>query len=187
MNIEYLHLVQTKNFMKYILPLFAFAFMFLQSCGTDSQKAIEYNDAIINEQTKIIDLTLELVEMMDTDIEKCKDIRLEIVQQCDKSLVAIKALEGFEGSEKLKNSAIDLFTFYKKIYSNEYKQLFEILDKGENITEEDLAYIENMEVDVTKQEEKYDKAFADAQQELATKFNFMIEENENQQKIDAIE
>jgi hypothetical protein len=43
-----------------------------------------------------------------------------------------------------------------------------------------------MEVDVTEQEEKLDKEFADAQQELATKFNFQMEENENQEKIDAI-
>jgi hypothetical protein len=60
--------------------------------------------------------------------------------------------------------------------------MFEILDKGENITEEDLAYIQQMEVDVTEKEEKLDKEFADAQQELATKFNFQMEENENQEK-----
>lgn len=64
--------------------------------------------------------------------------------------------------------------------------MFDILDKGENITEEDLAFIQQMEVDVTKQEEKLDKEFADAQEELATKFNFQMEENANQEKIDAI-
>lgn len=172
--------------MKYILPLFAFSFLLLQSCATDSQKAIEYNDAIIKEQSKIIELSLDLVESMDTDISKCKEIRLDIVKQCDESLAAIKKLKGFEGSERMKNAAIELFSFYKKIYSNEYKQMFDILDKGVDITEEDLAFIQKMEVDVTKQEEKLDKEFADAQQELATKFNFQMEENENQQKIDAI-
>ena len=172
--------------MKYILPLFAFSFLLLQSCATDSQKALAYNDAIINEQSKIITLSLDLVETMDTDISKCKDIRLAIIKQCDKSLAAINKLEGFEGSDRLKNAAIKLFSFYKEIYSDEYKKMFEILDKGENITEEDLAYIQQMEVDVTEKEEKLDKEFADAQQELATKFNFQMEENENQEKIDAI-
>lgn len=172
--------------MKYILPLFAFSFLLLQSCATDSQKAIAYNDAIIKEQAKIIELSLDLVETMDTDLAKCKDIRLDIVKQCDESLAVIKKLEGFEGSERMKNAAIELFSFYKNIYSNEYKQMFDILDKGENITEEDLAFIQQMEVDVTKEEEKLDKEFADAQQELATKFNFQMEENENQEKIDAI-
>ena len=93
--------------MKYILPLFAFSFLLLQSCATDSQKAIEFNDAIIKEQSKIIELSLDLVETMDTDLAKCKDIRLDIVKQCDESLAAIKKLEGFEGSDRLKNAAIE--------------------------------------------------------------------------------
>jgi hypothetical protein len=174
--------------MKYLLPLFSLAFLLLQSCGgTSSQTAIEYNDAIIKEQTKIINLTLDLIKYMETDIDKCKEVRVQIVDQCDASLKVIKDLKGFEGSEKLKNAAIDLFTFYKKIYSNEYKQLFDIIDKGAEITQDDLDFIDHMEQDVSAEESKYDKAFADAQNELAKKFNFQIEENENQKKIDAIQ
>lgn len=172
--------------MKYILPLIAFSLLLLQSCATESEKALEFNDAVIKEQTKIIELSIDLFETMETDIEKSKEIRLEIVKQCDVSLAAIKKLEEFEGSQRLKSAAIKLFSFYKSIYSNEYKQMFDILDKGINITEEDLAYMEQMEVEVTKNEEKLDKEFADAQQELATKFNFQMEENVNQEKIDAI-
>lgn len=172
--------------MKYSLSFIALPFLLFLSCATNSQKAVEFNNLVINEQQRISELAIKLVDTMRSDISKCKEIRLDIVKQCDESLAAIKKLKGFEGSERMKNAAIELFSFYKKIYSNEYKQMFEILDKGVDITEEDLAFIQKMEVDVTKQEEKLDKEFADAQQELATKFNFQMEENENQQKIDAI-
>ncbi len=172
--------------MKYSLSFIALPFLLFLSCATNSQKAVEFNNLVINEQQRISELAIKLVDTMRSDISKCKEIRLDIVKQCDESLAAIKKLKGFEGSERMKNAAIELFSFYKKIYSNEYKQMFDILDKGENITEEDLAFIQQMEVEVTKQEEKLDKEFADAQQELATKFNFQMEENENQEKIDAI-
>lgn len=172
--------------MKYSLSFIALPFLLFLSCATNSQKAVEFNNLVINEQQRISELAIKLVDTMRSDISKCKEIRLDIVKQCDESLAAIKKLKGFEGSERMKNAAIELFSFYKKIYSNEYKQMFDILDKGVDITEEDLAFIQKMEVDVTKQEEKLDKEFADAQQELATKFNFQMEENENQQKIDAI-
>lgn len=172
--------------MKYSLSFIALPFLLFLSCATNSQKAVEFNNLVINEQQRISELAIKLVDTMRSDISKCKEFRLDIVKQCDESLAAIKKLKGFEGSERMKNAAIELFSFYKKIYSNEYKQMFDILDKGENITEEDLAFIQQMEVEVAKQEEKLDKEFADAQQELATKFNFQMEENENQQKIDAI-
>lgn len=172
--------------MKKCFPLLGLLLIFFGSCNTKESKqdAIDYNDKIIGEQTKIITLTMEMVKAMDSDIEKCKELRAQIEKQCDESIKVIDAMEPFAGNTKLKSAGLDLFKFYKKTYSTDYKTMFEILDKGADITPEDVTEIQDMQTRVSTEEMKLDMAFKTAQQDFAKEHGFQIAPSELQKEID---
>lgn len=175
--------------MKKCFPILGLLLILFGACNTQNSKedAIKYNDKIINEQSKIIKLTLDMVAMMDKDLEKSKQLREDIVKQCVSSVKVIEDMEPFDGDGKLRAAGLDLFNFYKKVYSNEYKTMFDILDKGENITEEDITVIQDMQTSVTLEESKLDAAFKKAQQDFAKKYGFEIAPSELQDDIDNIQ
>jgi len=171
--------------MKTLFTLLTLSFVLLQSCKPEkTMTAIEFNDAIIAEQSKIIQLTLDFAKTMETDLDKCEEIRLQTIVQCDSSIAAIGRIESFEGGEALKSSALDMIQFYKDIYSNEFKTMIEILKKGENITPEDIESLTKINEEITKREQVLDATFNNAQTEFAKKNNLNIGENALQKDID---
>lgn len=173
--------------MKTLFTLLTLSFVLLQSCKPEkTMTAIEYNDAIIAEQTKITQLTLDLIKSIETDLDKCEEIRLKTVTQCDSSVAAINRLEAFEGGEALKSAALDMIHFYKDVYSDEFKTMIVLLKKGENITPEDINTFTKMNEDITKKEQDLEAIFKKAQTEFAAKNNFTIGENALQKDIDAL-
>lgn len=173
--------------MKTLFTLLTLSFIFLQSCKPEkTMTAIEYNDAIINEQTKITQLTLDLIKSLETDLDKCEEIRLATVTQCDTSIAVIKRIENFEGGEAFKNSALDMIQFYKDVYSKEFKDMIVLLKKGENITPEDINSFTEMNENISSREKALEATFKKAQTEFAAKNNFTIGENALQKDIDAL-
>lgn len=165
--------------------LLSFCFlMFASGLFSQNSKAIEYNDKIIDEQSKIILLTLEVVEFMDTDLDKSEKKRLEAVKQIDKSILVIEQMGAFEGNNELRSSSLELFKFYKKIFAEEYKVILDILKKGENITEEDITVISEFYNTISEEEFILDEKLEKAQGQFAEKYGFEIEENELQEEID---
>lgn len=175
--------------MKKCFPILGLLLILFGACnsGNSKEDAIKYNDKIINEQSKVIKLTLDMVAMMDKDLEKSKKLREDIVKQTEASIKVIEDMEPFDNNGKLRDAGLALFSFYKKVYSTEYKTMFEILDKGANITEEDIAVIQDMQTSVTMEESKVDAAFKEAQQEFAKKYGFEIAPSELQDDIDNIQ
>lgn len=172
-------------------PLFTFlvlALLLLQSFKSDTKiTAIEFNDAIIDEQNKIIELTLQMVEYFETDLDKSEELRVIAVQQCTTSIANITKLETFKGGEKFKSSALALFTFYRDIFSDEFEKMILILKKGENITEEDLEYLTKINDEINAREVELDANMEKAQSDFAIANNFSIEENEYQDEIDEMD
>lgn len=173
--------------MKTLFTLLTLSFVLLQSCKPEkTMTAIEYNDAIIGEQSKIIQLTLDLVKSIETDLDKSEEIRLRTVVQCDSSIAVINRIESFEGGEALKSSALDMIQFYKDVYSNEFKTMIVLLRKGEDITPEDINTFTKINEEVTQREQALQLTFNNAQSEFAKKNNIAIGENALQKDIDAL-
>jgi hypothetical protein len=62
-----------------------------------------------------------------------------------------------------------------------------IIEKGEEITDEDLAQLEKIEADITNKEVLLDEELAKAQEAFSKKHNVTLVDNEIQQKIDDLE
>ena len=171
--------------MKTFLFLLSVLFV-LFSCNMDKMGPVEYNDAIVGEQSKITEKFLSLMNTFGTDLAQCEPLRLDILKQCDESISIVSAMSDYNGSTRMRDAALALFNFYKEINSNEYKEMLDILQKGEEITKDDIARLTELEQLIASREIPLDAEFQNAQQEFATQNNIQIRENELQKEIDSI-
>jgi hypothetical protein len=169
---------------KLILPVFLLFVLF--ACNMDKMGPIEYNDAIVGEQTKITQKFLELINSVESDLDKCEPLRLDIIKQCDESIAVVSAMSDYNGSTRMRDAALALFHFYKEINMNEYKEMLEILKKGEEMNIDDITRLTELEQQITGRETGLDAEFQSAQQEFAAQNNIQIRENELQKEIGAI-
>ena len=153
--------------------------------NAETMTPVEYNDAIIGEQTKITKAMIEMANYFAPDIEKSELLRKELVKQCDASIAALKKLPAYEGDTKFRDAGVNLFQFYKEISAKEYKEMIDILRK-ENIQTSDIDRLTVLEEQISKREQPLDEAFQKAQEAFAKKHNLSLYENEVQDKIDQL-
>ena len=165
--------------MKLLLPILTV--LFLCSCG---QTPLEYNDSIIDEQNKITEFMLESGNCLDSDFSSCDALRMKTITQCNTSISIVEDMPGYEGNTRLRDAAMALFIFYKEMNESEFKDMIEIIMKGDAITEEDIAMLTVLEEQVSLKEALLDEELDQAQQEFARDFGFDIGVNEMQEEID---
>lgn len=172
--------------MKILFPFLALLLLVNVSCNTTPKMtALEYNDAIINEQTDIASVMIKFGEVIESSIEQADILRKEIVSQCDSSLKTMNDLPEFDGNSEFKNAGIALFSFYKEISAKEYRQILDVLEK-EEIKDNDLQELQNIQTSIETREAKLDSRFQAAQRDFAQKNKITIGDNTLQQKIDGI-
>lgn len=160
------------------------ALFVLAGCNTGPKMSpIEYNDAIIGEQTKISRVMIDMANSFYSDLNKSETLRQDLVKQCDASIKAVAELPDYKGNKKFRDAGVALFTFYKQISDKEYKEMIDILKK-ESIEASDLERLTALEKDISAREEALDKDFQDAQQAFAQEHKLTLRENEIQGEID---
>jgi hypothetical protein len=98
----------------------------------------------------------------------------------------IKGMPPYKGDSSLRDAAVNTFGFYKKVFENDYKQIIRLNKDGESMTEEGAAKVNSIVEDISKEEEKLDKAFHNAQKEFADKNNMKLMENSMQKKMNEL-
>lgn len=146
--------------------------------------AVRYNDFIINNQVNVYNKIVKLVNCLET----CDDVELkktydEMGDEAKKSLKEVKRLSDFNGNTEFRDRANELFEFYVEIYEKSYKELIDMIIKG-NITAKEEARVNKIVEEVSEKETKLDDAFQKAQQKFADENGMQIVPNEIQQEID---
>lgn len=150
-------------------------------CVWAQTSGTEYNDLIVDEQTKIGE---KIIAFSSAETNEDMELALKVmIEQIDASIATVKNIGNWKGDASLKNSAIGLFNFYRSIATVEYRELLNIL-KHDEISESDAARMDAIMADITKREEKFDADFAYNQEEFAKRNNFTLEPNQLQEKID---
>ena len=168
--------------------LFLLLVLFLGACNmTPSMTALEYNNKIVDEQNKIITKILAFYDATAAGSETSEKLRKEASEQCETSLKVIKALPDYEGDTRLRDAAVELLLFYQTMADKSFVEMMAIIEKGEEITDEDLAQLEKIEADITNKEVLLDEELAKAQEAFSKKHNVTLVDNEIQQKIDALD
>ena len=149
--------------------------------------ATEYNNKIIDEQGKVLDLVLDFTAKVDESDMKGARLLLEKTgEQCDSSIKTIEAMGPFDDDASFKDAAIDLFKFYKRAFATDYKELLDIIEKEEPAME-DLDRVNVIVKKVSDEEMVLDDKVQKVQKEFADKHDVKITDNSMQEKIDNLD
>jgi hypothetical protein len=167
--------------------LLLFTFVVLSNLKAQNfSTPVEYNDYIVNSQNELVNLLLVFNDEVSADGAE-KDSLLVLADQMTlkaESLVSrVQAMSDYEGNWDLRNSALELFQFYVATFSNEYREMIELIFAPE-LDEATLTKLNEILEKVTNAEAYYDNKFAVAQQAFAKKHNIELIENELQEEVD---
>jgi|GEM_PF-710390 len=158
-----------------------------KSNKTTFATAVEYNDFIIGQQEKVIKAVLSMSDVMNAEKINNDDLKAKydvFGKECKKAMDTIKTMDEFNGNKTFRDESIKLFEFYYEIYQKDYKELVDILVKGDKISKADIARMKEIQESITKRENVRDGAFAEAQNKFAAENNMQIVPNDVQNQID---
>lgn len=165
-----------------------FPALVLPACNQTKMSPSEYNDAIVDEQSKIARLMIDMAQSS-AEVAKADSIRQKAIAQAEESLKALEKLGDYKGEKDLLDAATNLFKFYRDICSNEFKEMYELLRKISEPGADSGAIMTRMEelnTSISNREKPLDEAFAAAQKAFAEKYKIQIKENELQEEINKL-
>ena len=128
--------------MKTILSLIIISILFFGACTNQSEKAINYNDQIINQQQKIVQLFNKLdSSFADTVNQSFKTIYQELMQEVEHQLKSIDSFPDFDGNNQFKQEYKTLLTVYQDVVKNDYSKMIDLY------TLPDSLYTQNVKDD----------------------------------------
>lgn len=152
--------------------------------GVSYKSPVDYNNYIVTRQTSLIKKVLSFTELAQHNLDSAREVLSLYAGQTDAMIKEIQGMPPFRGDSSLRQSALKSFTFYKKVFNDDYQRLIEIRKQGGDQTEEGAAEMNGIVEKLSKEEEQLDKAFQNAQQNFAEKYKMKLEVNEMQKKID---
>lgn len=166
--------------------------IFLVSCnrpvkgtnGVTYKNPAEYNDYIVSRQSTLVRAMLEFDKLSKDDLDAAVNLLNRNAQDAELIIIEVKGMPPYKGDSSLRDAAVNLFSFYKRLYSVTYPQMIAIRKKGEAITDEDIAEIVRLSDKVTSEEEGLDKTLLEAQELFAQRNNMKLQENAIQRKVD---
>ncbi len=176
--------------MKKTIQISGLLFLFLVSLTGYSQvtptktitEPVAYNDYIVNQQNLIGKNLLSFIDVFsDTTASKNDAIgKLNIViLTASDAIDNMNSLKTYDPDFGLKQSALNLFSFYKRVLGTTY---FSILDEVYS-AQPDSQKVNDLVASITEEEAGFDKAYAAAQEKFAAANNFTLEENELEEKF----
>lgn len=137
----------------------------------------QYNDYIISRQAYILKSFKNMADMISSD----KNLALNMLSiASQKSLETAKEVEGmpaWKGNTNFRDKAVDMFNYYGKTYSTDFKELIQLASNPE-ITETQRAALKEKGDAIDQEEEKMNKAFLDAQKEFSAANNLRLEKRD---------
>jgi signal transduction protein with GAF and PtsI domain len=97
--------------------LVLFSFVLIVNCGGDKEKAIKYNDAIVEEMNKLNKMLEDIGSKDGADLEKSI---ADFQKALPESKKRLEALGKFKGSESLDKAAIDICDFYQEVVDGKW-------------------------------------------------------------------
>lgn len=116
------------------------------------------------------------------EVEKMNKKHKELIFQIDASLLKLKELKPFKGNADFKEKSIKLFELYRSICANEYLQIMEIYNSGDN-SQRNIDRLNKLLQNIQSREEPVNEAFLAAQKEFATVHKFKLTGNKYEEEL----
>lgn len=153
-----------------------FVSVILVSCGPTTNDAITYNDALVNQQEKVIQNESALIEAISKNTpdkldSSCNDLLNQIKESAD----VVQKMEAFDGKTDMKDAALKVFEAYKDAAENDYIELINLAKTPDTLYTQET---DNKVIDLSKKiDDKLLKAidaFRAKQKEFAEKYKFEL-------------
>lgn len=156
-----------------LMPILTFS-----QCGKfSSNKAIQYNNKIIQSQNKINGAISRFFKVLEKSTESKVDSAKvipaydDLVLQVNNQLDSTKKLTPIDKDSSFKVAAVELFEFYQKVVQEDYARLIPLVLQ-KTVTQEEQNLIKKMEDQIKQGEEKPYQKFRKAQLKFAKKHGF---------------
>jgi hypothetical protein len=153
--------------------------------GVAYKNAIAYNDYIVGRQNILIKNVLKFAEAAQVNLDSAQALLDKYIPETERMITELKGMPAWKGDTSLRNAAVKSFTFYKRVFDEDYRRILEIR-RNENASEEDIIEMNDIVDKISKEEEKFDKDFHNAQKDFAQKNKMKLIENDLQKKIDEV-
>lgn len=154
------------------------------SNGVAFKSAVQYNDYIVSRQAKHIQNVLDFAKAARKNLDSAEKMLDKFTGETSTFVEEIKGMPAYKGDSSLRDAAVRIFNFYKKIFEIDYPRIIRIRKKGDAMTNEELEEMQNIVSRITRDEEGYDKSFHNTQKNFADKNNIKLTENEMQKKFE---
>lgn len=160
--------------MKYIIFSVTLLFSVFSCNNTFKENPTEYNNRFVQIQFKIVDRLTALA----TSFATCDSTEMfahlnEFKITTDSCINVVEGMKDYEGNTGLKDAALDFLKFNKKISENECLQMINIL-KTKSFSANDKKMIDEIRKEIYNNEKPIDKAFKDAQNNFAKKYDLKV-------------
>jgi hypothetical protein len=146
--------------------------------GQVYRNAAEYNNYIIERQSIIMKDIAAFVRISNTSLDSA-DLELDkSIPELARMNTEIRDMPLYKGDSSLRNSAVRLFHFYYRLFTEDYKQLIQFWRTNGRQTRLGINETNRVIDKITLEEEKYDKNFHNTQKDFAEKNHMKIKESE---------
>ncbi len=173
-----------------------FLFVYLISCNNPAAKgknestfdnAVAYNDYIIERQSTVIDQILLVSEAMAISADSAASLLKEGVTVTDIAIADVKEMRPFKGDTVFRNSALENFDFYRRLFTTDYKSIIDINKKVGAASANDLLKIDSIQTALVEKESELDKRLHNAQADFAQKNRISLTDKELQKKVGSLQ
>lgn len=152
--------------------------------GVTYKTPIQYNDYIIGRQTILLEKIMKFADAAKTDLDAADKLLNEYTADAAVMIKEIKGMPAFREDTAFRYAAVNSFTFYKKAFSEYYKDIIRIRREAAADADDQLnSVLEKL----TAEEKRLDYAFRIAQQSFAAKNKIKLMDNKMQQQIEGME
>jgi len=158
--------------------------IFLQASAQQFHSAADYNNYIVEEQSRIIKENLEYISksVHSNNATRIESRRLEVLKQIDKSLEKIKRMPDFEGNVDFRNEVLVGMQLFRQAYESRYKEasdLYPTREQSYEAMERYYALQDSAESEIKSANERIQIA----QKEFAAKNNIKLVSDDKKNKI----
>jgi hypothetical protein len=143
--------------------------------GIQFKTPAEYNDYIITRQQQVARLIDQFAAASAENTDSAQAVLEKSSRITGEYLTDLSAMSDFKGDTAFRNAAVNNFTFYKRIFDNEYKTLLAINSKGNKVSAADAQRAQVITQSLTTEEAALDKRFTSAQKDFAQKNKLSLE------------
>lgn len=151
--------------------------------GITYTSAVDYNDYIVNRQTTLMKNIMDFVQVAQSDLDSA-DIMLDrFVKETGTMVTDIKGMPPYKGDSSLRDAAVSIFGFYKKIFDKDYRDIIHLRKEQDGTSQDIEGRIQQIVKNVEEEEKGYDARFQTAQKAFAKKNKMRLEENSMQKEF----